>query len=129
MRRFMMAVASTTVVLGSALVAVAQPPVAPGGAGPAGAPVKAVQAPAAVQAPVQAPGKVVQAPAPVQAPKAVQAPAAVQAPMAPVQKPVQAPIQKHSVAQVQSPVQKGAAPVPVAPVKTARVGMFGRYRG
>jgi hypothetical protein len=45
--------------------------------------------------------------------------------MTPVQKPVQAPIQKHSVAQVQSPVQKGAVQ---APVKTARVGVFGRYR-
>jgi hypothetical protein len=45
--------------------------------------------------------------------------------LAPVQKPVQAPTQKHSVAQCQSPVQKGEAQ---APVKTARVGLFNRYR-
>jgi len=116
MRRFMMTVASTAVVLGSSMLAVGQDKV------PAQAPV-AVQAPKAVQAPVQAPGKAVQAPVPVQAP--VQAPKAVQAPMVPVQKPVQAPIQKHSVAQVQSPIQKGAVQ---APLKTARVGVFARYR-
>jgi hypothetical protein len=40
----------------------------------------------------------------------------------PVQAPVQAPTQK-CVAQCQSPVQKGAEPV-----KTARVGLFNRYR-
>jgi hypothetical protein len=65
------------------------------------------------QAPVQKP---VQAPAPVQAPvqKAVQAPA-------PVQKAVQAPVQKMACNACQSPVQKGAEPV-----KTVRVGVFGR---
>ena len=103
MRRFMMTFGSTLVVLGSALVASGQN-----------------QAPK--QAPAQAPEK--QAPAPVQAPEK-QAP--MQAPtqkLAPVQKPVQAPTQKHSVAQHQSPVQKGEVQ---APVKTARVGVFGRY--
>jgi hypothetical protein len=50
----------------------------------------------------------------------------VQAPtqkLAPVQKPEQAPTQKQCQAPCQSPVQKGAEPV-----KTARVGMFNRYR-
>ena len=107
MRRFMMTVAGTAVVVGSSMFAVGQD-----------------KAPVAVQAPVQAPAKAVQAPAPVQAP--VQAPKAVQAPMVPVQKPVQAPIQKHSVAQVQSPVQKGAVQ---APLKTAaRGGLCARNR-
>jgi hypothetical protein len=66
---------------------------------------------APTQAPVQAPEK--QAPVPVQAPTQK---------LAPVQAPTQAPTQK-SVAQCQSPVQKGEAPM-----KTARVGLFNRYR-
>jgi hypothetical protein len=84
MRRFMMTLGGTLVVLGSSLVASAQDKV------PAQAPEK--QAP--MQAPMQAPKQ-----APMQAPT-------------PVQKPVQAPIQKH--AHVQSPVQKGEAPMKMA---------------
>jgi hypothetical protein len=91
MRRIMMTVGGTLVVLGSSLIASGED------LAPAQAPEK--------QAPVQAPEK--------------QAPAQK---LAPVQKPVQAPTQKHSVAQCQSPVQKGE------PVKTARIGLFNRYR-
>jgi hypothetical protein len=93
MRRFMMTIGSTLVVLGSALVASGQN-----------------------QAPKQAPAQAPEKQAPMQAPTQK---------LAPVQKPVQAPTQKHSVAQHQSPVQKGEAQ---APIKTARVGVFGRYR-
>ena len=100
MRRFMMIVGGTVLVLGSSLVASAQDKA------PTQSPEKQVQAP--VQAPVKAPEK--QAPMQVPTQK-----------MTPVQKPVQAPTQK-SVAQCQSPVQKGEETK-----KTARVGRFHRY--
>ena len=120
MRRFIVTVGGTFVVLGSSLIATAQDK----------APLQAPEKQAPYQAPVQAPSKAVQAP--VQAPsKAVQAPVQAPSKMAPVQKPVQAPIQKHAMDQVQSPVQKGGAPVdaPMVTMNSRRGGLFaGRFR-
>jgi len=87
MRRIMMTIAGTAVVLGSSLLASAQD--------------KAPAAQAPAQAPKQAP---MQAPAPKQAP--LQAPAPTQK-LAPMQAPAQAPVQKNVQAPTQSPVQKG----------------------
>jgi hypothetical protein len=117
MRRIMMTIGSTVLVLGSSMIAVGQDK-AP-----------AQQAPA--QAPKQAPMQ-----APMQAPK--QAP--MQAPtqkVTPMQAPVQAPHQKHTQAPTQSPVQKGAdynKPmasdqfVPNDQVVMSRPGLFRRFR-
>jgi hypothetical protein len=116
MRRIMMTIGSTALVLGSSFVAVGQDK----------GPVQ--QAPA--QAPKQAPMQ-----APMQAPK--QAP--MQAPMqkvAPMQAPMQAPHQKHTQAPTQSPVQKGHDYKPMASgqvvsddqIVMSRPGLFRRFR-
>jgi hypothetical protein len=105
MRRFMMTIGSTVVVLGSSLIASGQD-----------------KAPA--QAPAQAPAK-----APMQAP--MQAPTQK---LAPVQAPSQAPVQKHVQAPTQSPVQKGgkmaydqALPADQM-LAMGRPGLFRRFR-
>jgi len=115
MRRIMMTIGGTIVVLGSSLIAAGQdkgPAQQAPGKGPS-------QAPA--QAPVQAPSK-----APVQAP---------QQKLAPVQAPTQAPTQKHVQGPTQSPVQKGgkySANNQVMPddqqFAMARPGPFRRFR-
>ena len=110
MRRIMMTIGGTVVVLGSSLIAAGQDK------GPAQAPAKAP-----AQAPAQAPSK-----APMQAP---------QQKVAPVQAPTQAPTQKQTQAPTQSPVQKGGkqmASDTIVPddqqFAMTRPGLFRRFR-
>jgi hypothetical protein len=116
MRRIMMTIGGTVVVLGSSLIAAGQDK-APAQA-PAQAPAKAP-----MQAPAQAPAK---APAPVQAPTQK---------IAPVQAPTQAPTQKMTQAPTQSPVQKGGKQMAIdntvpddQQLAMARPGLFRRFR-
>jgi len=117
MRRIMMTIGGTVVVLGSSLIASAQDK-APAAQAPAQAPAKAP-----MQAPAQAPAK---APAPVQAPTQK---------IAPVQAPAQAPTQKMTQAPTQSPVQKGGKQMAIdnnmpadMQFAMARPGLFRRFR-
>jgi len=126
MRRIMMTIGSTLVVLGSSFIASGQDlaPQAPGAAPSKQAPMQAPAAAPSKQAPMQAPLQAPSKQAPMQAPAAApskQAP--MQAPtqkIAPVQAPTQAPSKAPMQAPTQSPVQKGApvqkggAPLPPA---------------
>ena len=115
MRRFIMTLGGTAVVLGSSLIAsgqdkISQAPLqAPDKQAPMQAPAKQapMQAPAAPmkQAPLQAPSKQAPLQAPMQAPSK-QAPMQAPSKMAPLQVPAQAPM-KHVQGPQQSPVQKG----------------------
>jgi hypothetical protein len=119
MRRLIMTLGGTVVVLGSSLIAsgqdkVGQAPLqAPDKQAPMQAPMQApakqapMQAPAAPmkQAPLQAPSKQAPLQAPMQAPSK-QAPLQAPSKMAPLQAPAQAPM-KHVQGPQQSPVQKG----------------------
>jgi hypothetical protein len=121
MRRFMMTIGSTAVVLGSSLIAAAQDK-GPAQQAPAQAPMQA-PAKAPMQAPMQAPSK---------APMAAQAPQQKLAPVqAPDQKYVQAPSQKHMQGPTQSPVQKGpmaGSAYEAENYAMARPGTFRRIR-